>query len=295
MSNLSKLLSVFVVMGVLALFGMKVVDNHKVPDIHNLSGVVEYMMKTAPNRQVSKGSGVFIGPQHVLTAAHVLQFQVEDERFNARVRLQDGDIYHITKIVKSKDYDLAIAELDRPYRTAVKFPEFTCKPTEQGQVLNAVGSPMALEYIDVEIRAVGGSQMKLYASYQNPSQNGPSVPLPKTKKAEEPAPSMAPKKEAKKNKKYKVVPPDELPKGDPKDNAKIKNPKQQTNITGGVYFQGPALPGQSGSPVYDQYKDIRGVITTTMVDDNLRSYSGIGMYVDSPFLCEFVSKAKATF
>ena len=272
MNNLSKLLSTIVVFGILTMFGMKIIDNNKFPDVHGLSGVIEYMaVKTAPNRQVSKGSGVFISPTEVLTAAHVLAFKTDDERFKPRVRLEDGDLYNIKKIRKSKHYDLAIAELERPYKQKVKFPKFNCDPTTQGQILNAIGSPLVLEYMDVEIRATGGSQMEFYVQVQ------PEIPT----SDEKPQANN-------KLKRYKVLPPNELPKGDPNEPTPVKPQKQKVNPQGGAYFQGPALPGQSGSPVYDKNRDIRGVVILTMVDDNIRSYAGIGMYVDSPHVCRFV-------
>ena len=291
MSILSKLLSATVVLGVLAMFGMKVIHNHRTPDVYGLSGVVEYMMTTSPNRQVSKGSGVFISPTKVLTAAHVLSFGMGDERFHLRVRLQDGDLYKVKKIVKSKYYDLATLELERPYREAVKFPKFDCAPTVQGQVLNAIGSPLALEYIDVEIRATGGNRMAIYDQQANETYNGPSVPLPSfietPSKPEAEKPEKTDENDPKKKKKYKVVPPNELPKGD-SNNPLVKPKEEEPNINGGVYFQGPVLPGQSGSPVYDAKRDIRGVIVIALVDGNIRSYSGIGMYIDSPAVCQFV-------
>lgn len=279
-------LSVAVVFGLMALFGMRIGENYitQKPDVHALSGVVEYMVNNFPNRSVAKGSGVFISPTKVLTAAHVLQFAHDDERWKLRVRLQDGDLYNVKSFEKSKKYDLGLITLDRPYRGNVNYPKFDCGPTKQGQILTTVGSPLTLEYIDVEIRAIGGDRMELYRLSQNELQDGPDVPLPEHKTAEskeKPKPKINPKK-------YHMVPPNGLPKPNPEE-AKPKKP-QEPNSRGGVMFQGPSLPGQSGAPVYDEKQNIKGVVIQTLIDDSrgFRSYAGLGMMVDSPYICEFV-------
>lgn len=285
----TKIVSVsFAVVGLLAIFGMMGFHAKK-PDLHALSGIVEYTSAQAPLKQVSHGSGVFVDARHVLTASHVVAWDVDDEKVNGRVRLPDGDLYRFKKIRKSKKFDLAMITLDRPYRGVTDFPKFDCDPTKPGQVYTTIGNPLSVEFIDVEIRATGGRPNFLYGVEQNEDRNGKVVLPFETEK---------PHEETNLNPKYKVIPPDQLPKGDPQaELPKLEKEKQAqkqepVNVKGATFFQGPALPGQSGSPVYDKDGNIRGVLIITLYDQDQSSYSGLGMYVDSPAVCEFIKNQK---
>ena len=224
-----------------------------------------------------------------LTAAPLLISPCYSEAKQGRVfviRLEDGDIYHFKKIEKSKDFDLALITLDRPYRGSHNFPGMDCDPTKPGQVYTAIGSPLSVEFINIEIRATGGRPNFLYSVSQNEGRNGKVV---------SPFGESDHSKEAKLDPKYKVIPPDELPKGDPQAEAPKLDKKQAkkqepVNIRGASFFQGPALPGQSGSPVYDENGKIRGVVIITLYDQDQTSYSGLGMYVDSPAICKFADQ-----
>lgn len=283
MPKILKTLSAIVTVGLLTIFAMGLHKEEK-PDLQALAGVVEYVSTKAPLQQVSHGSGVFVSPDKVLTAAHVVQFDMDDERVHGRVRLEDGDLYNFKKIEKSKDFDLALITLDRPYRGAKNFPGVDCALTEPGEVYTTIGSPLSIEFINVEIRATGGRPNFLYSVAQNEDRNGKVVSPFETEK---------PRQKVELNPKYKVIPPDELPKGDPQAEAPKLDKKQAqkqepVNIQGASFFQGPALPGQSGSPVYDKDGNIRGVLVITLYDHDQTSYSGLGMYVDSPAVCKFV-------
>lgn len=287
MKALSKILSISFVMGLLAVFGVAGFTSHEAskPDLHALSGIVEYMSEKSPLKQVSHGSGVFISKDQVLTAAHVVDFGLSNEKLKLRVRLPDGDLYSVKKIDNSKNFDMAVLTLDRPYRGEHNFPKLACDNTVPGEMYRTIGSPLSVEYLDAEIRATGGRPDFLYGVQQNEYRNGPSVSL-----YEEQA-----QDKVELNPKYKVIPPDELP-NDPSKPAPELDKKQETkkqgrpvNVSGATFFQGPALPGQSGSPVYDKHGNIRGVVIITLYDSDKTSYSGLGMYIDSPAVCKFVN------
>jgi S1-C subfamily serine protease len=288
MKNIS-ILSVSIIVGLLAIFVMGISREDEKVDFHSVSGIVEYMSKELPLKQVSHGSGVFISDRHVLTAAHVLLYGKENDKVKGRVRLADGDIYHFDKIVKSEEVDVALITLDRPYRDVKSFPKFSCGKTTPGDMYRVVGSPLSIEFVDLAIRATGGRPMMNYhLVQQNEFRNGKPV-FPDGWKSQG-------KIEVKP--KYEVIPPSKLPKGDPQATPLVKPEKsneQKVNLTGTTFFQGPALPGQSGSPVYDKNGDIRGVVVITLYDDDRTSYTNMGLYVDSPATCKFVKEASLSF
>jgi S1-C subfamily serine protease len=97
------------------------------------------------------GSGVFISPTQILTAAHVAE-HVSDR---TRVRGPDGDIYQIMG-TRFGPADIAIIIVDRPLRIGVPLG-ISCAPLERGDRLTYYGSPRSLEFIGpIDVTVMGG-------------------------------------------------------------------------------------------------------------------------------------------
>jgi S1-C subfamily serine protease len=97
------------------------------------------------------GSGVFISPTQILTAAHVAE-HVSDR---TRVRGPDGDIYQIMGTTFGPA-DIAIITVDRPLRIGVPLG-ISCAPLERGDRLTYYGSPRSLEFIGpIDVTVMGG-------------------------------------------------------------------------------------------------------------------------------------------
>jgi S1-C subfamily serine protease len=97
------------------------------------------------------GSGVFISPTQILTAAHVAEHISE----RTRVRGPDGDIYQIIG-VSNGPADIAIVTVDRPLRAGVPLG-ISCGQIDRGDRLTYYGSPRSLEFIGpIDVTVMGG-------------------------------------------------------------------------------------------------------------------------------------------
>jgi S1-C subfamily serine protease len=97
------------------------------------------------------GSGVFISPTQILTAAHVAE-HVSDR---TRVRGPDGDIYQILG-TRFGPADIAIITVDRPLRIGVPLG-ISCGQIDRGDRLTYYGSPRSLEFIGpIDVTVMGG-------------------------------------------------------------------------------------------------------------------------------------------
>jgi S1-C subfamily serine protease len=97
------------------------------------------------------GSGVFISPTQILTAAHVAEHISE----RTRVRGPDGDIYQILG-ARLGPADIAIIIVDRPLRIGVPLG-ISCGQIDRGDRLTYYGSPRSLEFIGpIDVTVMGG-------------------------------------------------------------------------------------------------------------------------------------------
>jgi S1-C subfamily serine protease len=98
------------------------------------------------------GSGTFVDPTHVITAAHVAAIE------GIRVRDATGGLHAVTKIARPADpnLDIAVLTVDPPF--IGKTPEISCEPVTRGDKFFYYGSPLRLEFVGpVWLQALGGS------------------------------------------------------------------------------------------------------------------------------------------
>lgn len=265
MRELSKTLSVLTVLGMLSVFALSSAavtpgggGSEHDPNMLQPVGVIEIEQNSAPGIFVSHGSGVFITPTKFLTAEHVITSLVDNRlELSGRVRMEDGTLRQVTNVAVSRKYDLAIVTVDTPYEGYI--PPVSCKEMPRGAELITIGNPLSMEFVEVRVRVTGGkfSPGAMKAMQQQQSAE-PSADKPERK-----APDN-------------IQPPPEKP----------KEPKP-VNFNGTEFFQGVALPGQSGSPVFTPTGEVVGILTITVTDQS--SFTGLGLYVKTSAACGFLT------
>ena len=241
-------------------------------------GIIEISQKSDPENFVSHGSGVFISPTKFLTAQHVSAPWLNADNMG-QVRTENGTKYRITDVTNSGTYDLAYVTVDHPYKGII--PQLSCDPQTKGTELTTIGNPLSIEFIESTLRSVGGRVrsdiVDSVPGQPEPLMNPPPVDVVGT--------IVTPKIEG--AKKLKQLEP-----GDINPQTKPDGPspqgEQATNLKGNVFFQGIALPGQSGSPVFDDDKNLVGIIAISIVEQNITSFTGLGMYVSTENACDFI-------
>lgn len=255
MHDISKILSVAVVIGLMAI---SVLPNEppKLVDITQPVGILEIDLKAKPREFFSHGSGVFITPTRFLTAAHVVNKVKNNPAVSARVRTEDGSLYSVTDVSLDADHDIAYVTLDRPYKGYI--PEISCEAQPRGTYLTTMGNPLQMEFVEVEVRVAGGR---------------PPTYIPTSVTEQE-------------NKKPKLRKPEDI--SPQKETGKFARPDQ---MIGQEFFQGISLPGQSGSPMFTRDNKVVGVLSISILESQIGSFTGLGLYVKTSSACSFLEEA----
>ena len=261
MHDTSKFLSVAAVLGILTAGGFTYKSLDK--DLLQPVGIIEHALVENPTTYLSHGSGVFITPTKFLTAGHVMPML--SPKVISKVRMENGDIYNVVGLDKNETMDVSYVTVDRPYKGFI--PKINCDAQPRKTELINISNPLSMEFVESKVTVTGGRPK------EDIQQNaGPELPIPPTD-----------------NDKFTRKMPDDL----------LNNKEQQekaeepTNIVGTVFFQGVVLPGQSGSPVFDKNGNIVGIVTVTILDPNSGSYTGLGLYVATSSICQFLQEAVA--
>lgn len=263
MQDVSKMLSVLTILGGVAVFGVEQYQPTKQPDLVQPVGVIEIYKQDDLVRNVNKGTGVFVSPTQVLTAAHVVD-DPPDQNLVKKIRTENGDTYTVTDTKFAKDMDVAVVTVDRPYSGFI--PNVSCEAQKTGTELVTVGNPLMMLFLESKIQVAGGRPDVKVSQDEGRAE---VAPPPIQQPNQEPGP-----------KKFTRIPPDKVA---PQPQKKEK----QANLNGAKFFQGPALPGQSGSPIYDKDGNIVGVLVISVVSEGV-GFSGLGMYVANSESCNFL-------
>lgn len=266
MQDLSKLLSITVILGFLgyAAASNEAVKKVEIIDFVKPVGILEVAGVSDPTKFFSHGSGVFITPTRFLTADHVIEKLVLDKgkELVGRVRTEDGSLYKIIGTSKDDHYDIALVTVDHEYKGPI--PSINCLAQPRGTELITVGNPMSMEFLESKITVTGGRVVV--------AQEDDVVP-PLTEK--EPLIRRNPSK---------MIPNDDPP-------PRGERPAKADDIVGLEFFQGVALPGQSGAPIFTKDGDVVGVLTVSVTDQRSGSFTGLGLYVKTESTCEFLRAA----
>jgi hypothetical protein len=187
--------------------------------------------------------------------------------------------------------DVAIVTVDRQYKGYI--PAINCDVQERGKELTTFGSPLAMQFVQLTIKTTGGTPSIPVRQNENKPEKTVSPDVVKEIE-EEKKPKGKIEVKPHENDRFTRKSPDSLsPKGGlPFEPFGGPTPvkKEEANINGGVLYQGVALPGQSGSPVYDENNEVIGVVIITVYDSSKTSYSGLGMYASTDSACPFLQK-----
>jgi hypothetical protein len=276
MRDLSAVLSAAAVVGVMAIIGAGNPSEKVRPNIEQPVGLIEIAKKEAPLVFLSHGTGIFIAPTKFLTAQHVLTPLTEKPgELDTRIRMEDGDIYHIIGMQDSDETDVTVATVDRPYKGFV--PTISCEPEKRGTELTTIGNPLSLAFIETKIMVTGGRPDTVVSQNE-----GNGVEEPPLKLDQVPAPPSYPGKK----KKFTRIPPNEI---GPKERTDGPRAPEKGELVGMEFFQGPALPGHSGSPIFNKDGYLVGTISVSVVDTGIGSFTGLGMYVPTAITCKFLA------
>lgn len=125
----------------------------------------------------SHGSGVFIAPNKILTADHV----VEDNKVSIVALDERRRGYKVTHVERSKTIDLAILTVTRDYEGWL--PEVSCRAPERGIKVATVGNPLNMRFVYNELNVTGGHYLPytaeegvtMFAGVSNPGQSGSPI------------------------------------------------------------------------------------------------------------------------
>lgn len=92
------------------------------------------------------GSGVHIGDGYIVTAAHVVTTET-----SVKIKLDDSTEQPGEVLWVNKTYDVALIRTNATMRAA----PLRCGIPYPGEILNAVGNPLAIEFIRTEGRVAG--------------------------------------------------------------------------------------------------------------------------------------------
>jgi len=276
MKSLSNILTTVVAIGFLGIYAMAMMPPSEVRDLAAPVGIIEISLDSFPDKFVGHGSGAFISSTKFLTAGHVVKELTTIDIKNpitGRIRMEDGTIFKIHNIAKASVVDLAIVTIQEEYTGYI--PPLVCEDAKRGTTLTTIGAPLSFEFVETKIMVSGGvinadikesktQQQTEPQTYSNildsPNRNPPRLNEPKRR----------------------------FPK-DLKLFEETKEERQSMNVAGTEFFQGIALPGQSGSPVFTDDGNIIGVITITITEDKIGSFTGLGLYVKTSSACGFLT------
>jgi len=275
MKTLSSIITASVVIGFLGIYVTVLIPPSEIKDLAAPVGILEISLDSFPDKYVGHGSGAFISSTKFLTAAHVAKDLVTTNSENpitGRIRMENGTIYTINNIAMAKVVDLAIVTIQEEYNGYV--PPLVCEDVKRGTELTTIGAPLSFEFVETKIMVAGGV---INADIKESNMQQKMEPLSYSNIID--SPNRNP---------LRLEPKRKFPK-DLKLFEETKEEEKSMNIAGTEFFQGIALPGQSGSPVYTKDGNIIGVITVTITEDKIGSFTGLGLYVKTSSACGFLT------
>lgn len=255
MRDVSKMFSVAAIAGILSISALPNEQPKKV-DLIQPVGILEIELKQKPREFFSHGSGVFITPTRFLTAAHVIDKMPGNPTVAGRVRMEDGSLYNIIKVDIEPNHDVAYVTVDKPYKGYI--PEISCEAQPRGTQLTTVGNPLVMEFVEVKVTVAGG---------RPPARSTETVSEQDSKKP-------------------KLVKPDDI-----EPQKQIGRAAKPSNLNGQEFFQGVALPGQSGSPMFTEDGKVVGVLSISIMEMDIGSFTGLGLYVKTAAVCAWLKSA----